>query len=43
MGPVTRGQYQYPNGYVRFYNESGQPVTVEGRPGTDAETHYGLP
>jgi len=26
MGPVTKGRYQYPNGYVTFENASGQPI-----------------
>lgn len=32
---------RYPKGYVRFYNEHGQPLTLEGRPGpkNDASTH----
>jgi len=35
MEPTSR----YPNGYVRFYNRHGQPVTMGGRPGSRAETH----
>ncbi|MEX0428565.1 hypothetical protein AB3X52_13115 [Nocardioides sp. DS6] len=29
----------YPNGYVRFYNEHGQPLRLDGKPGSDAQTH----
>jgi hypothetical protein len=29
----------YPNGYVRFYNEDGQPLRLDGRPGSNADTH----
>jgi hypothetical protein len=35
MGPTTA----YPNGYVRIYNEHGQPVTIDGKPLGRAETH----
>lgn len=29
----------YPDGYVRFYNEHGQPVGLDGKPGSNAQTH----
>ncbi|GGR30577.1 hypothetical protein GCM10010251_53250 [Streptomyces aurantiogriseus] len=35
MNPT--GQYQY--GYVRFYNKHGQPIALDGKPGSKATTH----
>jgi len=29
----------YPNGYVRFYNDSGQPLGLNGKPCPDSDTH----
>jgi hypothetical protein len=33
---------QYPNGYVRYYNQHGQPLDVFGKPGNQATTHIPL-
>lgn len=30
---------QYPNGYVRFYNDGGQPLGLDGKPGSNSLTH----
>jgi hypothetical protein len=30
---------KYPNGYVRVYNDGGQPLDVFGKPGSKAATH----
>jgi hypothetical protein len=30
---------RYPNGYVRFTNEHNQPINLDGKPGSPAETH----
>lgn len=30
---------RYPHGYVRFYNEHGQPIGLDGKPGSQAHTH----
>jgi hypothetical protein len=36
-GLETEIDYTY--GYTRFYNAAGQPLRLDGRPGTEAETH----
>ena len=33
---------QYPSGYVRYYNQHGQPLDVFGNPGSRATTHIPL-
>lgn len=35
MWPTSRYQY----GYVRFYNKSGQPIGLDGKPGPNSHTH----
>ncbi|MDI5970086.1 RHS repeat-associated core domain-containing protein [Streptomyces sp. SL13] len=35
MNPTGR----YPDGYVRFTNEHGQPIGLDGKPGSKADTH----
>jgi hypothetical protein len=35
MEPDSR----YSDGYVRFYNEHGQPIRLDGKPGDEADTH----
>jgi hypothetical protein len=37
MEPGTDSRYL--NGYVKFTNEHNQPITLDGKPGTRAETH----
>jgi hypothetical protein len=36
---VMEGTSQYPNGYIRIYNQNGQPVNQFNRPGSPSETH----
>lgn len=38
---IADADARYPHGYVRFYNEHGQPIRLDGRPGgrTDPATH----
>ncbi|MFD0555664.1 hypothetical protein ACFQ3B_01210 [Stackebrandtia endophytica] len=35
MSPSPR----YPHGYMRYYNSHGQPIGINGKPGSRAETH----
>ncbi|WP_156926012.1 hypothetical protein [Glycomyces arizonensis] len=35
MEPTER----YPYGYIRFYNQFGQPIGLDGKPGSRSETH----
>ena len=39
MVRIMQPTSMYPNGYVRFYNNSGQPVGLNGKPGPKPETH----
>jgi hypothetical protein len=41
MVRIADADARYPHGYVRFYNEHGQPIRLDGRPGIDKdpETH----
>jgi hypothetical protein len=38
MDPTER----YPQGYVRYYNNQGQPLDAFGKPAGRAETHIPL-
>ena len=38
MEPTTL----YPQGYVRYYNQHGQPLDINGKPGDRAATHIAL-
>ena len=42
MPPGGHPKYPYPNGYMRWYNEGGQPLNEAGKPGSQTETHFGL-
>lgn len=47
MDPVTKGRFQYPNGYVIYMNEGGQtmnPITGQvGIPKSDPYNHIPIP
>jgi hypothetical protein len=38
---IMDGTERYPDGYVRFYNEHGQPLKLDGKPGANnsPDTH----
>lgn len=36
---VMESTGRYPNGYVRFYNDRGQSLDLNGKPGPPSETH----
>ena len=36
---VMEATPRYPNGYIRIYNDYGQPVDAYGKPGSKAATH----
>lgn len=40
MMRIMDGTPQYPNGYVRFHNSFGQPIKLDGKPGSKADTHF---
>lgn len=41
-GGASRITIDYPHGYVRFFNEGGQALKLDGKPGSHAETHHHL-
>ena len=34
---------RYPDGYIRIYNDSGQPLDENGKPGSPEDTHHEIP
>lgn len=43
MDPVTKGKYQYPDGYIKYENLGDQGVNpYSGRTGPNSDTHYPL-
>jgi hypothetical protein len=39
---IMRPTSSYPQGYLRYYNGLGQPLDVDGQPGSPAVTHIPL-